>query len=315
MGEVDEQHELCCVCLERLPSAPVVALLTADRAPRSGTAACDHLLHEVCASQLPRPFRCPICRAPFAALARVPKASELLAHHGATLVTTARIWSGDVARAARRCARGGPRDGARARRAAHRRRLPSSPQPRSRRPRASSWRSTGSACRHGRVGGRGGAGASARASRLARAAAAGCVSARAGWRQRARRCGRRRRSRGALGLALGAPLSTEGERRLRGSPNGSSMRRARTRRARCSPASASLCMRTGARARACGRRRARRWARATRRRRTAAASPSRARLARSIGLGGVIAGACATPVRRRRRLGRRARTSRARMWR
>ena len=37
MGEVDEQHELCCVCLERLPSAPVVALLTADRAPRSGT--------------------------------------------------------------------------------------------------------------------------------------------------------------------------------------------------------------------------------------------------------------------------------------
>ena len=104
MGEVDEQHELCCVCLERLPSAPVVALLTADRAPRSGTAACDHLLHEVCASQLPRPFRCPICRAPFAALARVPKASELLAHHGATLVTTARIWSGDVARAARRCA-------------------------------------------------------------------------------------------------------------------------------------------------------------------------------------------------------------------
>eukprot|EP01051_Picozoa_sp_SAG22_P026983 SAG22_NODE_8806_length_628_cov_1.489603_1_plen_99_part_10 len=66
-----EDLEICCVCLDSLSSAPVVALLAAPP-PNSiglspGRRSCNHFFHEGCAARL-QPQRCPMCREPFGAL-------------------------------------------------------------------------------------------------------------------------------------------------------------------------------------------------------------------------------------------------------
>lgn len=64
MAAGGEELEVCCVCLDSLSAAPVAALLDGGAACR---ARCPHFLHAGCAERL-WPTRCPLCRAPFAAL-------------------------------------------------------------------------------------------------------------------------------------------------------------------------------------------------------------------------------------------------------
>lgn len=63
-GEEDTELETCCICLDSLSSAPVVALLGEQG---GGARSCAHLFHARCAERL-SPQQCPMCRAPFLAL-------------------------------------------------------------------------------------------------------------------------------------------------------------------------------------------------------------------------------------------------------
>jgi hypothetical protein len=54
-----EELEICCVCLDSLSSAPVVALMGMEE-----QRACAHFVHENCAERL-SPQRCPMCREEF----------------------------------------------------------------------------------------------------------------------------------------------------------------------------------------------------------------------------------------------------------
>jgi hypothetical protein len=73
--------ETCCICLDSLCSAPVVALLQEGS---GGQRACRHFYHGRCAEKLSQNV-CPVCREPFASLS-APFGSEDLAAAGAVRV-------------------------------------------------------------------------------------------------------------------------------------------------------------------------------------------------------------------------------------
>ena len=60
-GEEDRELETCCICLDSLSQAPVVALLHGGG---GGRRSCPHFIHESCAARL-SPQLCPMCRTPF----------------------------------------------------------------------------------------------------------------------------------------------------------------------------------------------------------------------------------------------------------
>ena len=60
-AEEDRELETCCICLDSLSQAPVVALLHGGG---GGRRSCPHFIHESCAARL-SPQLCPMCRTPF----------------------------------------------------------------------------------------------------------------------------------------------------------------------------------------------------------------------------------------------------------
>ena len=81
-SDAGDDLEVCCVCLDSLSSAPVVALLRAGT-PR-GRRSCAHFFHDACAARL-QPQRCPMCREDFGALSQ-SFGGPALAAAGATRV-------------------------------------------------------------------------------------------------------------------------------------------------------------------------------------------------------------------------------------